>query len=292
MTTTLAADLARDLSQALHPAELARRVPDEVSGASLKPDEWQQRFLRSQSRRILINASRQSGKSTCAAVRAAHQALYVPGSLILIISGRAERQAAETFKKTLAVFRALEWPVPAKQQTQLTLHLENHSRIIALPPTESVRGFSGVKLLLLDEASRLPDSMIAAVRPMLAISGGTLIGLSTPRGTRGWFYEQWVGPESWERYEVPAYKCPRIDPEFLEEERRTLTHWEFSQEYMCSFEAASGAVFDMSDIEACCDDTIKPLGLLGIAWQTGVVAVPRIRSVGVELDLRWGAEAA
>jgi hypothetical protein len=55
-------------------------------------DPWQERLLRSDSPRILLNCSRQSGKSTMAGVVALHKALTVAGSLVLILAP-AERQA-------------------------------------------------------------------------------------------------------------------------------------------------------------------------------------------------------
>jgi hypothetical protein len=47
------------------------------------PDPW---FLRSAAPRILLNCSRQSGKSTVTALLAAHTALYQPGALVLLLS--------------------------------------------------------------------------------------------------------------------------------------------------------------------------------------------------------------
>ena len=72
-----------------------------------------------------------------------------------------------------------------------------------------------------------------SIRPMLAVSGGRLIALSTPFGTRGWWYEAWRSRESWERYEISASRCPRIAPDFLDEERRAMGEWWFAQEYDC-----------------------------------------------------------
>ena len=68
----------------------------------------------------------------------------------------------------------------------------------------------------------MADELYMAVRPMLAVSGGRLVAMSTPFGTRGWWYEAWESSEPWERYEVPATMCPRISAEFLEEERRSM----------------------------------------------------------------------
>jgi hypothetical protein len=218
--------------------------------AGVEPDPWQARLLRSTEPRILVNCSRQSGKSTIAATLALHGALYVPGSLALLLSP-TQRQSGELFRKCLAVYRALGRPVDAAAETALTLELENGSRIVSLPGKEAtIRGYSGVRLLMVDEASRVPDDLMAAVRPMLAVSGGRLVALSTPYGTRGWWYEAWRGQEDWERYAVPASQCPRISPAFLAEERRTLGQWWFEQEYTCTFLDAQSAAFRSQDVEA------------------------------------------
>lgn len=84
---------------------------------------------------------------------------------------------------------------------------------------------------------------------MLAVSNGKLILMSTPFGKRGHFYEEWTNGEKWERVKVPATDCPRISPEFLEEERRSLGEWWYQQEYMCEFMEAVDAVFRTEDIQ-------------------------------------------
>jgi hypothetical protein len=80
------------------------------------------------------------------------------------------------------------------------MDLPNGSRIEALPGTErTVRGFSGASLLIVDEAARVDDGLVYSVRPMLAVSGGSLMMLSTPFGRRGVFYREWTEGEGWER---------------------------------------------------------------------------------------------
>src|ERR1051325_5935323 len=79
---------------------------------------------------------------------------------------------------------------------------------------------------------------------MLAVSGGRLICMSTPRGKRGFFYDAWSkGGNDWHRVEIPAQCVPRIPASFLEEERRAMSDSEFRQEYQCSFETLQGLVF-------------------------------------------------
>ena len=227
----------------------------------IEPDPWQAELLGSSSRRVLLNCSRQSGKSLMGGIIALHRALFQPGSLILILAP-AERQAKETFGHIASAYRALGEEVAPDSFRKLGMGLSNGSRIEALPGTEkTVRGFSGTKLLILDEASRVDDDLYYAVRPMLAVSGGSLMMLSTPYGKRGVFYEEWTGGSSagWERYEVPAEECPRISEEFLEEERQTLPPWVYRQEYECSFEETEDAVFTTDMIDRAVTDEVKPL---------------------------------
>jgi len=155
------------------------------------------------------------------------------------------------FRKCAEVYRAVGRPVPASAESALRLELDNGSRVVSLPGTEgAIRGYSAVRLLIIDEAARVPDSLYLSVRPMLAVSHGRLIALSTPVGTRGFFYEAWRSAEPWERYEIPAPACPRISPAFLAEERRNMGEWWFNQEYLCSFEDAQTSVFTREEIDA------------------------------------------
>jgi hypothetical protein len=242
---------AKDLALALDRAAFAEHL-------GVVPDDWQARLLRSDSKRVLLNCCRQSGKSTMAALLAVHTALYEPGSLTLLLSPTL-RQSQELFKKCLAFYREAGRPVGASSETALTLTLESGSRIVSLPGQEhTVRGYSGVALLAIDEAARVPEDLYASVRPMLAVSAGRLLALSTPFGTRGWWYEAWRGPEPWGRYEIPATQCPRISPRFLEEERRTLGPWWYEQEYECKFLDAETQAFRREDIDRTFSEEVQP----------------------------------
>jgi hypothetical protein len=193
------------------------------------------------------------------AVVALHRALYHPGSLILCLAP-ALRQSQELFGKVLGFYRDLARPILAQAERKLSLELENESRIVTLPGTEkTVRGFSGVDLIIVDEAARVADELYYAVRPMLAVSGGRLLMLSTPFGKRGEFHEEWTKGTGWERYEVPASECPRISREFLEEERRALPARVYRQEYECSFEEVDDAVFAYDLIEEAITEDVAPL---------------------------------
>lgn len=246
-------ELRDDLRLALDRVAFARAVGID------KPDLWQEDLLRSRSPRVLLNCSRQSGKSTISGVLALHTALYHPGSLILCLAP-SERQSKELFSKIAGFYRALGQAVPSDSARKLGMELDNGSRIEALPGTEkTIRGFSGAALLLVDEASRVDDDLYYAVRPMLAVSGGSLVMLTSPYGKRGVFFEEWTNGIGWERYEVPATECPRITSAFLEEERAALPARVFRQEYLCSFEETEDSVFSYEEIEGAMSDDVEPL---------------------------------
>ena len=136
----------------------------------------------------------------------------------------------------------------------------NGSRVISLPGNEGgIRGYSGVALLVIDEAARVPDALYCSVRPMLAVSGGALVALSTPFGKRGWFFEEWSGGNDWRRVRVIAEQCPRIRADFLAQERATLGERWYRQEYLCSFEDTIDSVFAYGDIQAALSHDVLPL---------------------------------
>jgi hypothetical protein len=237
--------------------------------AGMTPDLWQSKLLNSTSKRILLLCSRQAGKSTASAALAIREAITKAGALVLLLSPTL-RQSGELFRdKVMRNLRALNdnsvkeggGPViRIKEQTKLTLELSNGSRIVSLPENEEgIRGFSNVTLLVIDEASRVSDAIYRAVRPMVAVSGGRIICLSTPFGKRGFFFEAWESTNPWQRYKITAYECARISAEFLQEEYKALGDRWFRQEYECSFEDAIDSVFAYADIQAMIDPSIKSI---------------------------------
>jgi len=186
-----------------------------------------------------------------------HVALYEPSSLVLLLSPSL-RQSAELFRKVAGLFTALGSPVPPQAESSLRLELANGSRIISLPGKEAtIRGYSGVRLLCIDEAARVADDLYYAVRPMLAVSGGRLVALSTPWGTRSWWYEAWRSEETWQRHLVPAAECPRIPAAFLEEEERTLGRFWFEQEYGCVFLDAQSQAFTRAEVDRAFEEEVE-----------------------------------
>lgn len=244
----------------------------------LIPDDWQADLLRSQAKNILINCSRQSGKSTTASTLGLHTVLYEPGTTTVVLAP-SMRQSTELMRKVITGYRVLGKPVPSDAENRLSLELGNNARMLCLPGAEAtVRGISGVDLLIVEEASRVPDDLYKSVRPMLATRpNARIVMMSTPYGTRGFFWETWkylkylaqqlgikvtltpfgmvVG--QWAYYEIPAERCPRITPEFLAEEKRTLGQFWYDQEYGCQFLDAQSSAFKDADIERMKDSEVE-----------------------------------
>jgi hypothetical protein len=226
------------------PIDMADRL-----GISL--DGWQRDALQSTAQRLLLNIHRQGGKSLLMALMGLHAIVSRPHSLVLTISP-TERQSGLLFRRLLGFYRQLGSQPPALIENRLSLELANGSAVFALPGSEAnIRGFSAVDLILADEAARIPDSLMGAVRPMLSTSNGRLVAASTPAGCRGWWHGAWVdGGDDWRRFEVRADACPRISPEFLAAERRALPRLIYQAEYECQFTETADQVFSRADIAA------------------------------------------
>ena len=246
--------LATDLQRALDPVGFAR------GALGFNPDPWQEKALRWSGKRLLLNCCRQSGKSTTAAILGLHRALFYPGSLVLLVSPSL-RQSGELFRKVGEHLQRLQTPPRKVEDNRLSVTLANSSRIVSLPSTENtVRGFSGAALIIEDEAARVPDELYIAVRPMVAVSGGRLILLSTPHGKRGHFFAEYTeSGRDWERILIPAPECPRISGEFLQEERASLGDWWFRQEYMCEFVETVDQGFYYDQVMTALSAEVKPL---------------------------------
>jgi hypothetical protein len=268
MTASLAARLARLEERSapppatavpLDPVELAQR-------AGIQPDPWQADVLQTTATQVILLAARQSGKSTISGLLAVDEAIHRPPALVLLLAP-ALRQSQELFRKVLDALRALDaLAPPIVAESALRLELANGSRIISLPGANdaTIRGYSNVALLIVDEAARCADPLYMALRPMLAISGGRLILLSTPFGKRGFFHHEYTegGPE-WHRVKITADQCPRIDPAWLAAERERIGDWWYQQEYGCEFVETDDQVFGYDLVTSAVSSEVAPLFPVG-----------------------------
>lgn len=245
-------NLGADLAAALDPVRFAESL-------SFDAEPWQATLMRSRSARALVLSARQVGKSTTVSYRALHRSVYQPGALVLIVSP-TQRQSDEQLHQLTTLYRGMgEQPRPTKSNSA-ELALANGSRIVSLPGSEGgIRGFAGVDLLIIDEASRVEDDVFASCLPMVATTG-QLVALSTPWGRRGWFFDLHEDPlNGWERHKVTAHESNRYTAERIEEIRRTVGSFLFASDYLCEFGDTDTQLFGSELIRNAYSHAITPL---------------------------------
>ena len=170
-----------------------------------------------------------------------------------------------------------EYDADVEAQSKLELRLTNRSRIVAVPGRSgaTVRGYSSLTMLVVDEAAFAPVEFFQATFPMLAVSGGQVILLSTPHAKIGPFYDimqtedaaaatpDWDDgkpareqEDAWRKYVVPWTDCPRITPAFIEAERRRYGDHYVAREYECKFMEGQLMAFTHAEIAAMDDDSV------------------------------------
>ena len=261
------------VAESIDPIRMARRL-------DLEPYQWQEVVIEPSTGDLILLCARQSGKSTVVALKVYHTVVYQPGSLVLIIAPSRD-QSKELMIKIDELAGLDEYGPDLSTDSVFEKVYSNGSRIVALPGSErSVRGFSGPTLIVIDEASRVPDETYRAARPMMVGNTGDMILLSTPFGMRGFFFEE-SGRDRWNRVKVvPAFKVsgstivpadpdpirgwetfisPRHDKDFLEEELESLGEFWFRQEYLCEFLEVTTNLFTRELIESALDHDIDPM---------------------------------
>jgi hypothetical protein len=249
--------LANDFLRAADPVAVFRDGVRDARKRSVEPDVWQASVMRSDKQRHLILCSRQSGKSTTIGAKACAGLIYDPG--LYLIVAPALRQSKLLFAKAAGVYKNLRDVPSILTSTKTELVLDNGAHLIALPGDDdaTIRGFSDPKAIYIDEASRVRDEVYAALTPMLAVSGGQLVALTTPYGRRGWFYEAWETGEGWEKTRITADDCPRMTPEFLATELANIGEWRFRQEYRCEFVDTEEQFFSSDLIDGMVDNELE-----------------------------------
>ena len=254
-----------------------------IESLGFTPFPWQKAVLTSRHKRKHINGSRQSGKSTIVSSVPCHSAKFYPKSLSIILAP-TEKQATEDILKVKEFIASDPYYPEIKRDSQDEIALANKSRILVIPATErSARGYSKPRVIVLDEASRIPDEVYkSGVRPMLTDNSECeLFAISTPNGKQGFFYES-SNSERFERYEI---RSPwQVDPrdnwnlvQYMEElvyqkmmADRGIQSWfsprhfnlneqlenleamgtqQYMQEYCCEFVEQEDMVFSYEDLD-------------------------------------------
>jgi hypothetical protein len=244
------------------PVELARDL-------AIGLDPWQILVLLSIARRLILLGPRQIGKSTVSGLLSLYVALTIAEALVLLIAPAQDqsKELARTIRLMaaragLATTERTEQIAPT-QLSASRIEFANGSRVIALPGASeaTVRGYAKPDVIVVDEAARLKEETFTAIRPMLVTHPtGRLLLLSTPWVKSGTFYRTWTSDSpNWERIRVHTADCPRLTPEYIENERAELPTWVFAREYLGEFSDDDATLFSAELIDAAIDPTVRPL---------------------------------
>lgn len=218
---------------------------------------WQIPYLQDE-RDILVLKGRQLGASTAVGAKAIHMAHYRSGSSVVIIS-KGLRDSTRLTARARAAMRNME-RLSLDRDSASMIGLSNGSEIHSLPGTApAVRGFTA-QLLVIDEAAYVAEETWVAARPLVA-TGGQVIVQSTPNGAAGWFYDLWMdGGPRWSRYHVPSDdpKLVTVIPKkHLEEERRSMSEYNYKAEYKAEFLQAGAGLFSGEVLRTLIDENTK-----------------------------------
>ena len=219
---------------------------------SLNLDPWQLEFVNYKGD-IALCSPRQHGKSFAAAAKAVEFALNNPKSHIMIVSV-TEDQAMELLQKCIAY---TEYECHSKiakgkdRPTKSILTFTNKSVIRTKAVGQS--GFSALgytnHMLIVDEASLVPESIWESLTPTVLTTGGDIVLLSTPHGRRGYFFRAFTDPDM--KFKTIRVKLGDLEKrpisnlwtEFrrekmlnhIQNERLRMSEREFKQQYLAEF---------------------------------------------------------
>ncbi len=223
-------------------------------------DKWQEDLLETEENFVLCTG-RQVGKTTIFAIKAAEYMIKHPGARILVVS-LTDDQAQLIVAMTLG-YLTTNYPkeifnltkkgeIVFGDATKNKITLKNKSWMLSRPvgnTGNAVRGFTG-DILIIDEASRMPESVFIASKPVLLTTGGKIWMCSTPFGKQGYFYESYLNKH--DRFKVfhisseEVMKDRKITDtwtkeqkkealEMLEEEKKDMGELAYAQEYLGMF---------------------------------------------------------
>ena len=128
----------------------------------------------------------------------------------------------------------------------------NNSLIKSLPSTTYIRGETEVTLCIMNEARDFlnGEEVMASVLPMLAVSQGSLVMMSSPAGCMGILWDAFNSPV-YCKLQYPSSVNQYINKDWLEEQKQTLSSNCYQMEFEAQFSEAIDNFFSIQTITKC-----------------------------------------
>ena len=208
--------------------------------------KWQQEVFKDPTRFKVVAAGRRTGKSRLAAWMLIINALQCDKGHVWYIAN-TQGQARDVLWQTLL---ELAHPViESSHVNNMQIKLVNGAMISlkGADRPETMRGVS-LKFVVLDEYGSMKSEVWEQIiRPALADQKGSALFIGTPLG-RNHFYELFTYGESgndseFKSWHFTSFDNELLDPKEIEAAKKSMSSFAFRQEFMASFEAASGGIF-------------------------------------------------
>lgn len=204
-------------------------------------------------REIVMNFSRQSGKTTMAEILLIETMVKKKCNCAYISPSYS--QGKKVFREITQLLGQTKL-IAKKNSTDLTISLINGSYLqffTAQSPT-AIRGNTISGLLVIDEAAYLPEttpdgqllwSMV--IQPITKAKKPKILFISTPNGKQGLFYDKYLeglNSDTVKTVECNIYTDSTISKEEIEELKATTPPLAFKQEFLCEFLDSALTVFE------------------------------------------------
>lgn len=207
---------------------------------------WQREVWEHPARFKVIAAGRRCGKSRFACLRMLVKALSADRGHIFYIAP-TQGQARDIMWGMLLELG--ESVITKAHINNMEVTLVNGSTIAlkGADRPETMKGTSLAMVVLDEYAEMKPMVWTEVIRPALADLKGDAIFIGTPLG-RNHFWELYQDAHdedatNWAAWHFTSYDNPVLDPEEINEARKTMGSFAFRQEFEASFEARDSALF-------------------------------------------------
>ncbi len=218
-------------------------------------DDWQRELckavahaafnLNAEPRKFHLAAARQSGKTELTASLAAWLAAYGRIGETVALVGPAERQALYLLAKAKKHLRQLPSDeIQIVRENEGEVVLSNASNIVAVPQNPDGIRCLTCACVVADEAARCSPEVWPALFPMISVSRGLAILLSTPAGRENLFGQLDRDRASdWHYTKVTVDQNPRMTQAELNSQRRILGSARFKSEFEVDYEGGLDTAF-------------------------------------------------
>lgn len=210
-------------------------------------------FHKEEVRELVLNFSRQSGKTTLCEILLIETLVKKKCNCAYISPSFA--QGKKVFREIVNLLSQTQL-IAKKNSTDLTISLINGSFLqffTAMNPT-AIRGQTISGLLVIDEAAYLPEETSdgqllwpMVIQPITKAKKPKIIFVSTPNGKSGIFYEKYLqglNSKTTRTVECNIYEDTTISKEDIDELKATTPPLAWQQEFECKFLDSALTVFE------------------------------------------------